>query len=124
MNYGILRSLHIHPPTFRLHHDSASHKKLSKLVILLSICPKGLTGLGRFDSINSYLLASSYGFGYMSYFSEPLFTVLHCKTCTKINIHTHTRKLSARSIHSCLLQEVSGSDFKEAMPDHGTAAYG
>ncbi len=58
-------------------------QKWSKLVILLSICPKGLTGLGRFDSINSYLLASSYGFGYMSYFSEPLFTVLHCKTCTE-----------------------------------------
>ena len=40
---------------------------------------KGLTGLGRFDSINSYLiiiLASSYGLGYMSSFSDPLFTVL------------------------------------------------
>ena len=42
---------------------------------LKRVTVKGLTGLGRFGSINSYLLASSYGLGYMSSFSEPLFTV-------------------------------------------------
>ncbi len=75
MNYAILRSLYIHPPTLRLHRDLASQKIRQKLVILLSICPQGLTGLGRFDSINSYLLASSYGLDYMSSFSAPSFTV-------------------------------------------------
>ena len=45
-----------HPPydyIMTLHLE----KESSKLVILLNICPKGLSGLGRFDSI-SYFLAS------------------------------------------------------------------
>ena len=39
---------------------------------------------------------SSYGFGYMSSFSDPFFTfftALHC-TCTEINIHTYTYIMS------------------------------
>ncbi len=83
-----------HPP---YDYIMTSHlkKKSSKLVILLSICHKDLTGLGDFDSINSYLLASSYGLGYMSSFSKPMFTliVLHCKTWTDINLHANIHAL-------------------------------
>ncbi len=40
-------------------------------------------------------------------FSEPLFTVLHCKTCTEINIHTymyiHTHAAIMHKIYIFLL---------------------
>ncbi len=62
-------------------------KNSSKLVILLSICAKGLSGLGRFDSINSYFYLLVMGLVTCLVFQS------HCSlfhwTCTEINIHTY-----------------------------------
>ncbi len=46
--------------------------------------------MGLFDSNNRYLLASSYGLGYMSSFSDPLFNVslFFIVRRTEITIHT------------------------------------
>ncbi len=63
--------------------------------------PLHLPSMGLFDSINSYLLASRYVLGYISSFSEPLFNVLHCKTCTEINIHTYIIPCSNVDMTDC-----------------------